>query len=128
MIILEMSSEVKVTVTPKWYATLCHPKIHPHTNFRIPTLNDIEDMAGTKNLTERRTDRIKHTYSPQNWYLTGRGLINTPLYTHTTQFAGNKKIKREPREGNLAQRKRNFAQRKENSSPEEDQKGRSILQ
>ena len=31
MIILKTRSEVKVTVTRKWNAALCHPKMHPHT-------------------------------------------------------------------------------------------------
>ena len=45
-------------------------------------------------------DRIKHTYSPQNWYLTGRGLINTPPpHTHTHTQLSLQVIKREPREG-----------------------------
>ena len=35
-IIREMRSEVKVTVTQRWYATLRHPKMHPHTKFEIP--------------------------------------------------------------------------------------------
>ena len=36
---LETRSEVKlhVTVAQLWYATLCHPKMHPHTKFEIPT-------------------------------------------------------------------------------------------
>ena len=37
MIILKTRSEVKVTVTHKWYAKLGHPKMHPHTKFGIPT-------------------------------------------------------------------------------------------
>ena len=43
---LETRSEVKfkVTVTQLWYATLCHPKMHPHTKFEIPTSNNIRDM------------------------------------------------------------------------------------
>ena len=36
--------KVKVTVTQKWYATLCHLKMHPHTKFGIPTLKNIGDM------------------------------------------------------------------------------------
>ena len=38
---LETRSEVKfkVTVTSLWYATLCHPKMHPHAKFEIPTSN-----------------------------------------------------------------------------------------
>ena len=35
MIILETRSEVKFTVTPKWYSKLRHPKMHPHTKFGI---------------------------------------------------------------------------------------------
>ena len=40
---LEIRSEVKfkVTVTQLWYATLPHPKMHSHTKFEIPTLNNI---------------------------------------------------------------------------------------
>ena len=36
---LETRSEVKfkVTVTQLWYVTLCHPKMHHHTNFEFPT-------------------------------------------------------------------------------------------
>ena len=36
---LETRSEVKfkVTETQLWYATLCHPKMYPHTKFEIPT-------------------------------------------------------------------------------------------
>ena len=30
MIILKTRSEVKVTVTKKWYSTFGHPKMHPH--------------------------------------------------------------------------------------------------
>ena len=43
---LETRSEVKfkVTVTQLWYATLRHPKMHPHTKFEIPTSNNIRDM------------------------------------------------------------------------------------
>ena len=44
MIILKNRSEVKVTVTQKWYATLGHPKKHPQTNFGIPTSKNIEVM------------------------------------------------------------------------------------
>ena len=49
IIILKTQSEVKVkvTVTRKWYATLCHPKMYPHTKFGIPT-SEIEDMHQTQ--------------------------------------------------------------------------------
>ena len=36
MIILKTRSEVKVTVTQKWYMTLRYPKMHPHTIIGIP--------------------------------------------------------------------------------------------
>ena len=43
-------SEVKfkVTMTQLWCATLCHPKMHPHTKFEIPTSNNIRDMLRTR--------------------------------------------------------------------------------
>ena len=47
-IILKTRSEVKVTVTPKWYMTVRHPKIHPHTKFGIPNSKNIRDMLRTQ--------------------------------------------------------------------------------
>ena len=49
-IILKTRSEVKfkVTVTQLLYATLCHPKMHPHTEFEIPTSKNIRDMLRTR--------------------------------------------------------------------------------
>ena len=48
-LILEIRSKVKATVTQKWYLTLFHPKMHPHTKFGMPTSNNIGDMAWTRN-------------------------------------------------------------------------------
>ena len=48
MISLKPRSEVKVTVTRKWYMTLRHPKMHPHTKFGIPNSKNIKDMLGTQ--------------------------------------------------------------------------------
>ena len=50
MIILKTRSEVKfmVTVSRKWYATLHHPKMYPHTKFGIPTSKNIGDMDRTR--------------------------------------------------------------------------------
>ena len=47
---LETRSEVKVKVTgiQRWYITLCHPKMHAHTKFGIPTANNIRDMLLTR--------------------------------------------------------------------------------
>ena len=49
MTILKTRSEVKVKVevTRKWYATLYHSKMHPHTEFGIPISNNIGDMLRT---------------------------------------------------------------------------------
>ena len=47
-IILKTRSEVKVTVTRKWYMTLRYPKMHPHTKIGIPTSNNIRDMLRTR--------------------------------------------------------------------------------
>ena len=47
-IILKTRSEVKVIVTRKWYMTLHHPKMHPHTKVGIPISNNIRDMLWTK--------------------------------------------------------------------------------
>ena len=44
--ILQTRSEVKVKLTLKWYVTLHHSKLHPHTKFGIPTLNNIEICSG----------------------------------------------------------------------------------
>ena len=47
---LETRSEVKfkVTETQLYYLTLCHPKMHLHTDFEIPTSNNIRDMLRTR--------------------------------------------------------------------------------
>ena len=46
--------KVKVTATRKWYATLCHPKMHPHTKFWNPTLKNVGYAPDTKR--DGRTD------------------------------------------------------------------------
>ena len=61
MIILKTRSEVKVTVTGKWYMTLRYPKMHPHTKFGIPTSKNIGEMDRTRKRdrhTEGRTDSV----------------------------------------------------------------------
>ena len=45
MIILEMGTEVKVTVTQKCYATLSHSKMHPHTEVGISTLKKMQEIC-----------------------------------------------------------------------------------
>ena len=63
MIIIKTRSEVKVkvTVTRKWYATLRHPKMYPHTKFGIPNSKNIGDMDRTlkrDGRTDGRTDGL----------------------------------------------------------------------
>ena len=50
MQLLDTRSEVKfkVTVTQLWFATLPHPKLHPHTKYEITTINNIRDMLRTR--------------------------------------------------------------------------------
>ena len=42
-------------MTRKWYATLRHPKMYPHTKFGIPTSKNIGDMDRTRK-RDGRTD------------------------------------------------------------------------
>ena len=60
--ILKTMSEGKVTVTRKWYVTLPHPKMHPHTKFGIHTLKNIADMHRTR--SETGTDGQCDHYLP----------------------------------------------------------------
>ena len=48
MIIQKTRSEVKVTVTRKWYMTLHYPKMHPYTKIGIPNSKNILEMRGTQ--------------------------------------------------------------------------------
>ena len=59
-ITIKTKSEVKVEVTKtrKWYATLHHPKMHPHTKFGIATSKNIGDMHRTQSGTDGRTVRL----------------------------------------------------------------------
>ena len=47
-IILRTRSEVKVTMTIKWYVTFHQPKMHLHTKFGIPISKNIGDMHQTQ--------------------------------------------------------------------------------
>ena len=47
-ICLELRAEIKVTVTPKQYATLRDIKVYPQTKYRISTSNNIGDMLPTQ--------------------------------------------------------------------------------
>ena len=66
--ILETRSDFKVTVTQRWYATLRHPKRHPHTKLGIPTSNNIRDMLRTHFVLKTRSEvKVKITVT-QKWY------------------------------------------------------------
>ena len=47
MIILKTRPEVMIKMTQGWDVTFCHPKMHSHTKFGVPTLNNIRDMLLT---------------------------------------------------------------------------------
>ena len=78
MIILKTGSEVKVTVTQKWYVTLGHPKRHPHTKFEIPTSKNIEVMP----ILETRSE-IKITVTLNG---IGQSAIPRCIYTPNLEF------------------------------------------
>ena len=69
---LETRSEgkFKVTVTQLWYATLRHPKMHQHTKFEIPILNNIKGYAPNTVILKSRSD-LKVTVT-RKWYVTLR--------------------------------------------------------
>ena len=60
---LEPRSEVKfkVTVTQLWYATLLYLKMHPHTKFEIPTLNNMRYAPDTIILKSKSEVKVKDT-------------------------------------------------------------------
>ena len=75
-IIPKTRSEVKVTVTIKWYVTLHQPKVHLHTKFGIPISKNIEDMHQTQPRSE-----VKFTVTEtQLWSAT---LCHRKLHLHT---------------------------------------------
>ena len=74
---LETRSEVKVTVTQLWYATLRHPKMHPHTQFEIPTSNNMRYAPDTIILKTRSEVKVTAT---RKWYAT---LRHPKMHPHT---------------------------------------------
>ena len=97
MIIIKTRSEVKVkvTVTRKWYATLRHPKMYPHTKFGIPNSKNIGDMDRTRKRdgrTDGRTDgltdgqTVRLLYASQSSF----GGIKTKICTRLNAVSRNK--------------------------------------
>ena len=52
---------VNVTGTQGWCATLCHPMMHQHTKFGIPTSNNIGDMLRTRLFLKLRCQGKGHS-------------------------------------------------------------------
>ena len=76
---LEIRSEVKVTVTQLWCATLHHTKMNPHTKFEIPTSNNKRYAPGTIILKTRSEVNDKVTVT-RKWYVT---LHHSKMHPHT---------------------------------------------
>ena len=76
---LEPRSEVKVTVTVKWYVRIRHfkmhshtklpSKMHLHTKFGIPTLKNVRDVLQTRILKTRSKVNVTVT---RIWFVTLR--------------------------------------------------------
>ena len=67
-IIIKTRSEVKGTVTPKWYVTLGHPKMDIHTKFGIPTSKEYKRYAPDTIILKTRSE-VKVTVT-RKWYMT----------------------------------------------------------
>ena len=76
-IILKTRSEVKVTVTQKWFMTLRYPKMHLHTKFGIHISKNIGDMH--QFLETRLEVKFKVTVTSL-WYTTRR---HPKMHPHT---------------------------------------------
>ena len=79
-IILKSRSEVKVTLTLKWYVTPCHPKIYLHTKVGIPISKNMRYAPDSMQLLETRSEvKFKITVT-QLWYAT---LRQSKMHPHT---------------------------------------------
>ena len=72
-------SEVKVTVTRKWYATFRHPKMHPHIKFGIPTSKNKGDMHRTQSGADGRTVRLLYMPPKFLWGIKRKKMIKYTL-------------------------------------------------
>ena len=80
MIILKTRSEVKVTVTQKWFVTLSHSKMHLHTKFGIPISEYRRYAPDSMQFLETRSEvKFKVTVT-QLWYGT---LRHPKMHPHT---------------------------------------------
>ena len=74
---LKTRSEVKVTVTKKWFVTLRHPKMHFLTKFGILSSKNIGDMH---QFLETRSEVMFKVTVTQLWYAT---LRHPKMHQHT---------------------------------------------
>ena len=75
VITIKTKAEVKVTVTRKWYAVLCHPKMHPHTKFGIPTSKNIGDMHLTRSGRDGQTVRLLYASQSSFGGITSQSML-----------------------------------------------------
>ena len=81
IIILKTRSEVKVTVTQKWYVTPCHPKMYLHTKIGVPISKNIGDMHQTQCSFQETRSEVKFKVTvTQLWYAT---LRHPKMHPHT---------------------------------------------
>ena len=78
MIIQKSRSEVKVTVTRKWYMTLPYSKMHPYTKIGIPNSSKYMRYARDTIILKTRSE-VKVTVT-QKWYVTP---CHPKMYLHT---------------------------------------------
>ena len=70
-----------VTVIQKWYVTLRHPKMHPHTKFGISTSNNVPVNKQSNNqFTVSHTVKANRVTVIQKWFVT---LRHPKMHPHT---------------------------------------------
>ena len=69
-IILKTRSEVKVTVTQKWYVTLNHPKMQLYSEFGIPISKNRRYAPDSMQFLETRSEVKFKVTKTQLWYAT----------------------------------------------------------
>ena len=74
-------------MTRKWYASLRHPKMYPHTKFGIHTSKNIEDMDRTRKW-DRRTDgrTVRLLYASQSSLWGIKMTCNNPKMSAYIEF------------------------------------------
>ena len=81
-IILKTRSEVKVTVTQKWYVTLGHPKMQLYSEFGIPISKNMRYAPDSMQFLETRSEVKFKVIVTQLWYMT----LSRPKMHPQTKF------------------------------------------